>query len=156
MKQRKTTSSLKWTIWNHDFILCNLSVVSYTLLLSICLSRLIYVKGESDLICLPWWEVLSHFEGRTCIKGVWVSRRLKQRMSRCFLLWVVVVLGSNIGSDTSFRFLKRFQANTVLSEIKLQSLRASFFTSLLTNYFSFRLNVIGNTDGILKYFINEW
>lgn len=76
-------------------------------------------------------------------------------MSRCLLLWVVVVLGSNIGSDTSFRFLKPFQANNLLSEIKLRSLRASFFTSLLTNYFSFRPNVIGNTDGILKYFINK-
>jgi len=76
-------------------------------------------------------------------------------MSRCFLLLVVVVLGSDIGSNTSFRFLKPFQANTVLSEIKLPSLRASLFTSLLTNYFSFRSNVIGNTDGILKYFINK-
>lgn len=72
-------------------------------------------------------------------------------MSRCFLFRVFVVLGSNIGSDTSFRFLKPFQANTaVLSEIRLRSLRALFFTSLFSNYFSFRLNVIGNTDGIVK------
>jgi hypothetical protein len=76
-------------------------------------------------------------------------------MSRCFLLRVVVVLGSNIGSDTSFRFLKPFQANNVLSEIKLLSLRALFFTSLLTNYFSFRPNVTGNTNGIVKYFISK-
>ena len=138
----------------HDFIVCNFNTFIFFTLVDLFVKN--YIREGREWLDLFTLGSFISFWRRTNIEGAWVSKRLRQRMSRCFLLCVVVFWGSNIGSDTSFRFLKPFQANTVLSETKLRSLRATFFTSLLTNYFSFRPNVIGNTDGIVKYFINKW
>lgn len=122
--------------------------------ISICLSWLIYVK---------WKRLFTLVGGFISVwrKNIYrgcVTYRCIQKAETAYVtvFRVFVVLGSDIGSDTSFLFVKPFQANTaVLSEIRLRSLRALFFTSLLTNYFSFRLNVIGNTDGIVKI-LHKW